>query len=49
MKQSGNEHALFTEPVLNDHDGPLNTRRFSTEDENSICPELERTLQITNV
>jgi len=48
MSQSGNKHALFTEPVLNDHNGPLTTRRFSTEDENTICPELERTLQITN-
>jgi len=42
-------HPLFSDSVLNDSDGPLNTRDFANSSEDSICPELEKTLKITNV
>jgi len=42
-------HPLFTDPILNDSDSPLTNRHFSVDAESDICPQLEKTLEITKV
>ncbi|ORX42561.1 Metallo-dependent phosphatase [Piromyces finnis] len=38
---------IYTEPVLNDQNGPLTTRSFANDSEDKICSDLEKTLAIT--
>jgi len=49
LKKSGNEHLLYTDPLINGSKSLTDNRNFSQLPEEEICPEVEKTLKITKV
>jgi len=47
MSKKNITHPLYTEPIL-DEEGPLDSRSFVAENESTLCPKIEKTLEITN-
>jgi len=47
MSKKNMTHPLYTTPIL-DEEGPLDSRSFVQEDESTLCPKVEKTLELTN-
>ena len=47
MSKNNITHPLYTDPILYE-EGPLDSRTFVEESESTLCPKIEKTLEITN-